>query len=92
MTMDNSYSIEGFDKELRVHLVDFLNLLFGESQESTVFWNEVLLVRASQYYQLDINYFRDSEVKVNALYYAFLDLTGIKEVKVIHYHAKRLNK
>jgi hypothetical protein len=43
-------SVEGLDRELREHLIDFLNLLFGESEESSAFWNDVLLVRASLYY------------------------------------------
>ena len=86
------HSVDYFDRELRVHLVDFLNLLFGDSAESSVFWSEVLCSRASQYYLLDSNLFRETETKVNALYYAFLDLTGIKEVKVISYHARRQNK
>jgi Translation initiation factor eIF3 subunit 135 len=46
-SLENPFSAEGFDKEMRVHLLDFLNLLFGESQESSIFWNEVLFVRAS---------------------------------------------
>lgn len=90
--MTSTHSIEDFSKELRVHLVDFMNLLFGDSEESTLFWNEVLCVRASLYYQLDLSYFREIDVKVNALYYAFLDLTGVREIKVLNYHARRQHK
>jgi hypothetical protein len=82
-------SVEGFDRELRVHLIDFMNMLFGESEESTIFWNEVLIIRASHYYQVAPGLFHDVDCKNNALYYAFMDLTAIKEVKVIRYQAKR---
>jgi len=43
-------SVESFDRELREHLIDFLNLLFGDSEESSAFWNDVLFLRASLYY------------------------------------------
>lgn len=68
-----------------------MNLLFGNSEESEVFWNEILLVRASQYYQLDLNDFKEIDLKVNALYYSFLDLTQIQEIPVFKYHAQRQN-
>jgi len=43
-------SVESFDREIREHLIDFLNLLFGDSDESSTFWNDVLFLRASLYY------------------------------------------
>ena len=43
-------SVESFDRELREHLIDFLNLLFGDSEESSAFWNDILFLRASLYY------------------------------------------
>ena len=71
-----------------MYLTDYLNLLFGFSEDSEMFWNEVLLVRASHYYQIDYNDFKEIDLKVNSLYYAFFDLTGIEEVEVIRYHSK----
>jgi len=37
-------------RELRGSIVDFLNLLFGASDETDKFWKEILIPRTAEYF------------------------------------------
>lgn len=42
------------DDQVKMAIVDYMNLVFGAGDETTDFWNTVLLPYASQYYSYSI--------------------------------------
>jgi hypothetical protein len=59
-------------------VVDFLNLLFGNSEESNLFRQDVLFPRAQSHFKVNKEDLKiDSNV---ALFYAFSERTGISRI------------
>ena len=40
----------GMESEIKISILDFMNLVFGRSEETTEFWQGVLLPYASSYF------------------------------------------
>jgi len=73
---------EYFDIKSRKWIIDFLNLFLGKSEEKEEFWHEVLLPRVAQYFNYLLEDLHVTELQGNALYFSFLDLTGVKESSI----------
>lgn len=69
------------DDTLRMAAVDYMNLVFGAGEETTDFWNTVLLPYASNYFTYPLDDLIRAPKYLNALFFAFTKQVGIKMVK-----------
>lgn len=72
------------DKNVKGWTHDFMNLVFGHSEEKELYWKQILLPEVAQYYMYyPIEDISKHEIRLNALYFALIDLIGLKccEVK-----------
>eukprot|EP00351_Strombidinopsis_sp_SopsisLIS2011_P002444 CAMPEP_0116871726 /NCGR_PEP_ID=MMETSP0463-20121206/2210_1 /TAXON_ID=181622 /ORGANISM="Strombidinopsis sp, Strain SopsisLIS2011" /LENGTH=73 /DNA_ID=CAMNT_0004510703 /DNA_START=718 /DNA_END=939 /DNA_ORIENTATION=+ len=70
------------DERIRENLTDFMNLVFGASEERDDFWNDILLRETSEYFNYPYEDLTKHEMKLNALYFAVIDVTGLKVIGV----------
>lgn len=67
------------ETNVRMWTHDFMNLVFGHSEEKNIFWHEVLLPEVVQYYQYySLEDLKKHDIRLNALYFALLELVGLK--------------
>ena len=66
------------EQRVKEWLLDFMNLVFGSSEESRSFWDEVLLPEASVYYDFDLPQLLKFEPNLNALYYALVEHLNLR--------------
>jgi len=60
-----------------------MNLVFGSGDENEEFWYEILLRETSEYFTYsyeELRKFYKNEMKINALYFAVIDITGLKVI------------
>ena len=58
-------------------IVDYLNLVFGVGEESSDFWESVLIPRAAEKFNYSEKMIKEVELNYNALYFAVIYHTGI---------------
>ena len=63
---------------MQVWMLDFMNLVFGRGSEHDEFFNEVVLPEASANFDFKIESFKKHQLRLNALYYALIELIGVK--------------
>lgn len=66
---------------IRMAVVDYMNLLFGAGDETTDFWNTVLLPYASSYFSYVLDDLQRAPKYLNALFFSFTKQVGIKMIK-----------
>jgi hypothetical protein len=59
------------DDTLRMAVIDYMNLVFGAGEETTDFWNTVLLPYASSYFNYPVEDLMRAPKYLNALFFAF---------------------
>ena len=59
-------------------IFDFMNMVFGESEETSIFWEEVLFPELFYHYNFDLNELHKFERNLNALFYALCEQIGLK--------------
>jgi hypothetical protein len=64
-------------------IIDFMNLVFGEGQETDEFWGTILLPFVGQYYNYPIDDLMRAPKHLNALFFSFSTHFGFKVVKQI---------
>jgi hypothetical protein len=74
---------QNMDDQIKMAVVDYMNLVFGAGAETEDFWTTVLLPYASQYLMRSTRY-------LNALFFAFTTHFGIKINKVTQQTALKL--
>jgi hypothetical protein len=57
---------------------DFMNLVFGQSEESTFFVEKIVQPEVSNYYNYPLYDLEKREIRLNALYFSLLELIGLK--------------
>lgn len=70
------------DEQIKMAVVDYMNLVFGAGPETEDFWLTVLLPFVSQYYGYSLDDLMRSTRYLNALFFAFTLHFGIKINKV----------
>lgn len=68
------------DEQIKISIIDYMNLIFGIGQETDDFWDQILFPYASAYF----NYPYEELVKptnLNGLYFSFIYLFGLKMTK-----------
>ncbi len=78
------------DDQIKMAVVDYMNLVFGAGAETEDFWTTVLLPYASQYYGYPLDDLMRSTRYLNALFFAFTAHFGIKINKVAQQTALKL--
>ena len=68
---------EDMDLQIGQWVKDFLNLVFGASEETNDFWDKVLIPEVCGYYKIESDEIKHKDVIYNALYFAVMELTGI---------------
>jgi uncharacterized membrane protein len=68
--------------ELNQDMLDFMNLVFGRGQEHDEFFNDVVFLETSIYYDFKLELLRKHPLRLNALYYALLELIQIRVTPV----------
>lgn len=68
------------DVNMQVWTLDFMNLVFGRGAEHDEFFNNVVYPEASAYFDFKIESFNKHPLRLNALFYALIDLIGIKVI------------
>ena len=71
------------DDNIKMSIVDYMNLVFGVGQETDDFWNTVLLPYASYYFNYPLDDLQRATRYLNALFFAFTAHFGIKINKAI---------
>lgn len=66
---------------IRMAIIDYMNLVFGSGDETNDFWATVLLPYASQYYSYPMDDLNRASNYLNALFFAFTTHFGIKFIK-----------
>ena len=66
------------DIRLNEWIIDFMNLVFGMGEESTAFWDELLLPEASVHYSFSLAELYKWEKNFNALYFALCEQLNLK--------------
>ena len=66
---------------IRMAIIDYMNLVFGSGDETNDFWATVLLTYASQYYSDPMDDLNRASNYLNALFFAFTTHFGIKFIK-----------
>jgi hypothetical protein len=79
---ENRQLNQSMDDQIRMAVVDYMNLVFGAGQETEDFWHTVLLPYVSQYYSYSLEDLTRSPRYLNALFFAFTLHFGIKMSKV----------
>jgi len=69
------------DDTVKMAVIDYMNLIFGAGEETTDFWNTVLLPYTSSYYGYPLDDLMRAPKYLNALFFAFTRHFGIKMVK-----------
>lgn len=64
--------------QIQIWLFDYLNLVFGESQEHDEFFRYLVFPETSEYYQFPIEELLSHELRFNALYFALINALGLK--------------
>ena len=59
-------------------ILDFLNLIFGNGEETSSFWEEVLYAEVAAYYGYSYEELRKSEKNLNALYFNLIEQIGLR--------------
>jgi len=59
------------------NLYDFLNMTFGQDEDTNTFWDKILLPRAAIAFKYPLAKFDKSKVNLNALFFAFVQLFGL---------------
>lgn len=59
-------------------IIDFLNLVFGHSDDTRNFWSQVLLPEVSVYYSYEMRELVKFERNLNALYFALVQQLNLK--------------
>jgi hypothetical protein len=54
-------------------IIDFLNLIFGNGEETIAFWDEVIYAEVVAYYSYPFEELRKHERNLNALYFALIE-------------------
>jgi len=70
------------DSTIQAWILDFMNLIFGASEEKEDFWKEVVLTETSTYYSYPLDNLKRHEIRLNALYFALIDLIGLKVTQI----------
>ena len=65
------------DQKISQWVKDFLNLIFGASEETNDFWDKVLIPEMCSYYKIERSEIQHKDVIYNALYFAVMELTGL---------------
>ena len=74
-------------------IVDFLNLLFGNTKESVDFYNEVLFPQTMEYYDITLEDIQAQDIEPVTLYQFFCDCAMIKkEIGRCQSHENSLNQ
>lgn len=67
------------DQNIKGWTHDFMNLIFGLSQEKKIFWEQILLNEVRDYYiYYPLEELAKHEIRLNALYFALIDLIGLE--------------
>ena len=66
------------DDKVKQAIIDYLNLVFGAGQETEDFWATILLPYASHYFAYPFEDLQRSPKLLNAIFFAFSDLFGLK--------------
>lgn len=69
---------QDMDINMQVWTLDFMNLVFGRGAEHEEFFNEVVYPEASANFDFKIESFKKHPLRLNALFYALVELIGIK--------------
>jgi len=70
------------DVNMQIWMLDFMNLVFGRGQEHDEFFNDVVFLETSIYYDFKLELLRKHPLRLNALYYALLELIQIRVTPV----------
>lgn len=72
------------DQLIKEWIIDFMNLIFGSSEDRDNYWDEVVVYETSVYYQFPIADLKKHEIKnrLNALYFTLTELIGLKVTPV----------
>lgn len=69
------------DEVIKIGIIDYLNLVFGAGNETRDYWSNLVLPYTSQYYSFPMDELLNYQTNLNALYFAFIYLFGLKIVK-----------
>lgn len=69
------------DDTVKMAIVDYMNLVFGAGDETSDFWQSVLLPFASSYFNYPLDDLQRAPRYLNALFFAFTRHMGIKLAK-----------
>lgn len=79
------------DKNVKNWTHDFMNLVFGHSEEQKLYREQVVLPQTAAYYiYLPLEDLMKHEIRLNALYFALIDLIGLKCFEVKEHKNERL--
>jgi len=65
------------DQKISYWIQDFLNLVFGGSEETDNFWDKILIPEVCSYYKVERSEISHKDIIYNALYFAVMELTGL---------------
>ncbi len=71
------------DDQVKMAIIDFMNLVFGDGQETEEFWNTILLPYVSQYYNYPMDDLLRAPKHLNALFFAFSSHFGLRISKQV---------
>ena len=69
---------------------DFMNLVFGQSEESTFFVEKIVRPEVANYYNYPLDDLEKREIRLNALYFSLLELVGLRCINLEERRAKTL--
>ena len=70
------------EERIKEWLIDFLNLVFGNSQDTQDFWDEVIYAEVSAYYNFEYKELKNHKRNLNALYFALVEQLGLEVTRV----------
>lgn len=73
---------QDMDDNMQMWTLDFMNLVFSRGTEHDEFFNEVVYPEAYNYYDFKVDHFKKHSLRLNALYYALIELIGIKVLSI----------
>lgn len=71
---------------------DYMNLVFGQSDETTFFFEKIVRPEIANYYNYPLDDLEKREIRLNALYFSLLELVGLRCINLEERRAKTLKQ
>ena len=76
------FQMNDMDQSVKDWVIDFMNLIFGASEDHDNYWEDIVIPETESYYNFDAKILKAHEVNLNALYFAILVNIGLTLIPV----------